>query len=524
MERQLALLEKKVGELSLLFEVSQLLAQTIDVREVLQPVLRLIAEQLGMNRGTITLLNRNTGEIVIEEAYGLSESQKLRGRYRIGEGVTGKVVQSGRPIVIPRISESREFLNRTGSRQKPQSGDLSFFCVPIKVGNEVVGTLSADRDYDPDLNLDDEARLLTILASLIAQAVKLKQELVEERERLMEENARLHEELKEHFRPANIIGTSKAMQDVFDMIARVSRSEATVLIRGESGTGKELIAQAIHYNSLRADKPFIRVNCAALPETLIESELFGHEKGAFTGALTRRKGRFELAHEGTIFLDEIGDLSPQVQVKLLRVLQEKEFERVGGSETIRVNVRVLAATNRNLEELMAQGKFREDLYYRLNVFPIHVPPLRERRSDILLLADHFIEKYAKQNNKHIHRISTPAINLLMSYHWPGNVRELENCIERAVLLSTDGVIHSYHLPPTLQSAESTQTEFKGTLKEALENLERELIIDALKTCRGNMSKAAEMLGITERIMGLRVRKYRINPKAFRPRTKVSTKM
>ncbi|HOV39863.1 MAG TPA: sigma-54 dependent transcriptional regulator, partial [Spirochaetales bacterium] len=239
------------------------------------------------------------------------------------------------------------------------------------------------------------------------------------------------------------------------------------------------------------------------------------------GAIATRKGRFELANGGTLFLDEIGDLSPTTQIKLLRVLQEKEFERVGGNETIRCNVRVIAATNRNLEQLMEKGTFREDLYYRLNVFPIHIPPLRERKSDIILLSDHFIEKYSTQNHKNIQRISTPAIDLLMAYHWPGNVRELENCIERAVLLSTDEVIHSHHLPPSLQSAESTNTRLHTTLQEALDNLERELILDALKSTKGNMAKAASLLGITERIMGLRIQKHRIDPKVYRAYTRVT---
>ena len=288
-----------------------------------------------------------------------------------------------------------------------------------------------------------------------------------------------------------------------------------MLIRGESGTGKELVAHAIHYNSDRADKPFIKVHCAALPETVIESELFGHEKGSFTGAISMRKGRFELAHGGTIFLDEIGDLAPLTQVKLLRVLQERQFERVGGNETLRTNVRIITATNRNLEEAMEQNEFREDLYYRLNVFPIHMPPLRDRKSDILLLADHFVEKYAEKNHKDIQRVSTPAIDLLSSYHWPGNVRELENVIERAAVLSIDGVIHSHHLPPTLQSAESTGTAVSGSLQAQLENLEHELVIDALKSTKGNMAKAAQLLRITERIMGLRVQKYGIDPRKYR---------
>ncbi len=505
----------KYEEVSLLFEISQLLDQSLDLNQVIQPVLRATAERLDYVRVSITLLNRNTGEIFIEAAHGLSRSQQQRGRYRLGEGVTGRVVQSGQPEIIPLVSEDPSFLNRTGARNKKASRDVSFICVPIKIGNETIGALAIDRFAVDRSELEDDVRVLSVVASLVAQAVKIRQKVMEEKRALVEENTRLHEELRERFRPSNIIGSSRAMQDVFDMIAQVSRSDATVLIRGESGTGKELVAHAIQYNSTRADKPFVKVNCAALPETVIESELFGHEKGAFTGAINTRKGRFELANGGTIFLDEIGDLSATTQIKLLRVLQEREFERVGGSETIRVNVRVVTATNRNLEELIERNDFREDLYYRLNVFPVHIPPLRDRKSDILLLSDHFIEKYAAQNHVAVRRISTPAIDLLMSYHWPGNVRELENCIERAVLLSVDEVIHSHHLPPSLQSAESTNTEFHGTLEESLDNLERELILDSLKSTRGNMAKAARLLGVTERIMGLRVKKHDIDPRYLR---------
>lgn len=508
----------KLEELSLLFEISQILDQSLDLKQVIQPVLTAVTDHLGMLRGTITLLNRNTREILIEAAYGLSPSERQRGRYKLGEGITGKVVESGQPKIIPRISEEPEFLNKTGARRGRQYQDISFLCVPIKIGNETVGALSVDREFVGESKLQEDVRILSVVASMIAQAVKIRQSVMEERQQLLEENDRLHRELEERFQPSNIVGKSKAMQHVYDMVAQVSKSDATVLIRGESGTGKELVAQAIHYNSPRAGKSLIKVNCAALPETVIESELFGHEKGAFTGAISTRKGRFEAANGGTIFLDEIGDLSPMTQVKLLRVLQEKEFERVGGNETIRTNVRVIAATNRNLEHLMEEGAFREDLYYRLNVFPIHIPPLRERRDDILLLADHFIGKYGETNHKSIQRISTPAIDLLTNYHWPGNVRELENCIERAVLLSVDGVIHSHHLPPSLQSAESTNTQIRGSLQETLDNLERELLMDALKSTKGNMAKAARILDITERIMGLRIKKHGIDPKNFRTRT------
>jgi Nif-specific regulatory protein len=508
---------EKIGELSLLFDISQTLDSSMDLRDTLGPVLEIIAKYKGIIRGSLTLLNRETGEISIEAAYGLSPSQQRRGRYRVGEGIIGQVFQTGKPTIIPKVAEEPRFLNRTRAPRDQDGQDLSYLSVPIKLENTVIGALSVDKTYSEQQLADSEEdlRLYAIIASMISQAVKLRQSAQEERQRLIEENLRLTEELKDRFRPSNIIGNTNVMQEVYDLIAQVSKSEATVLIRGESGTGKELVAQAIHYNSLRAGKPFIKVNCAALPESVIESELFGHEKGAFTGAVASRKGRFELAGGGTLFLDEVGDLSPSLQIKLLRVLQEREFERVGGTETIKVDVRLIAATNIDLEQRILEGSFRQDLYYRLNVFPIHIPPLRERKTDILLLADYFVEKYSKSSYKNVRRISTPAIDMLMAYHWPGNVRELENCIERAVLLSRDDVIHGHHLPPSLQTAEASGTAFKGRLETALENVEQELVLDALKSSRGNMAKAARSLGITERMMGLRINRYGIDPKRFR---------
>lgn len=507
--------KREIQELSLLFEISQTLDRNMDLRDVVGPVLEAIAKNMGMMRGTLTLLNRESGEILIEAAHGLSDSQMERGRYRPGEGVTGKVVKTGRPAVVPHISDEPLFLDRTGAREGLRKTDISFICVPIKLDKEVIGTLSADRLFAEGISFEEDVRLLSIIASMIAQAVRLRRSAEEEQTRLLEENQRLQSQLKERFRPSNIVGNSKGMQIVYDLIAQVSRSDTTVLIRGESGTGKELVAHAIHFNSLRSAKPFIKVNCGALPESVVESELFGHEKGAFTGAIATRKGRFELAHGGTIFLDEIGDLSPTTQIKLLRVLQEKEFERVGGAATLKTDVRVITATNRDLEQLIVETKFRQDLYYRLDVFPIHIPPLRERKTDIPLLADFFVEKYSKANHKNIRRISTPAIDMLMSYHWPGNVRELENCIERSVLLSSNHVIHGHHLPPTLQTAEASGTMPSGTLDRTMDNIERDLIIDALKAARGNKAKAARALGISERIMGLRVSKHGIDPKRFR---------
>ena len=336
-----------------------------------------------------------------------------------------------------------------------------------------------------------------------------------ERQRLQEENAQLRLELKERYGFSNLVGTSDPMRQVHEHVTQVARANTTVLLRGESGTGKELLAHAIHYNSARAKGPFVKVSCAALPHDLIESELFGYERGAFTGANANKKGRFEIASGGTLFLDEIGELSPMTQVKLLRVLQEREFERVGGTESIKVNIRLVAATNKDLEKAIAAGDFRDDLYHRLNVFTIFVPPLRERRSDILLLADHFLEKFSREHGKQVRRVSTPAIDMLVSYHWPGNVRELANVIERAVVVCDASVVHGHHLPPTLQTAEASGTTPTLTLQQTLEAVERDVLQDALKSARGNRAKAARLLGATERVFNYRVRKYRIDWRRFR---------
>ena len=506
---------KGYRELTLLYDISQAILAEGNLKEVARLALRFLSEQMGMLKGMITILNRKSGEIFIEESFGLSTEEVARGRYRIGEGVTGKVVESGKPIVVPRISKEPLFLNRTDSRRHGSAEDISFICVPIKAGAETAGTLSADRQYRERHDIGEDVKLLSIIAAMISQAVKLHQAIHEENEMLQYENRRLQQELQEKFSYSRVIGNSKSMRDVFQLVKKIAPTHATVLILGESGVGKELVAQAIHYNSPRSDKAFIRCNIAALPESIIESELFGHEKGAFTGANAMRKGRFEMADGGTLFLDEIGELSAQVQTKLLRVLQEREFERVGSSDTIKADVRIIAATNRDLLSMIKEGTFREDLYYRLNVFPITVPALRDRKTDIPLLADHFVEKYSTSSGKQIKRISTPAIEMLMSYHWPGNVRELENCMERAVILSDDSVIHGYHLPPTLQTAGATRTEYRGSLQVTLDRVEYEMIVEALKASGGKVSFTAKELGLTERILGLRMKKYALDFRRYR---------
>jgi Nif-specific regulatory protein len=503
-----------VRELKLLFEISTLLNKVNrDVKNNLNPVIELLANYLPAEKAFLTILNRANRKISIELAFGISKEEQKLGTYRIGEGIIGKVVETGKPVVIPKISEHDGYLNKT--KLNINNYNLSFICVPIREENEIVGTLSIHRKYNQNFNISEDEQILSIIGSMIAQAVRTRQEYSEEIEKLVNENEKLHFELKERIYPSGIIGNSGKMQSVFDLIERVSPTTATVLIRGESGVGKELVADAIHFNSLRRNKPFVKVNCSALPDSLIESELFGHERGAFTGANMLRKGRFETANGGTIFLDEIGDLPASTQVKLLRIIQEREFERLGSSSTIKVDVRVICATNRNLEELIERGIFREDLYYRINVFPVFIPPLRERLNDIPGLVDHFIFKFNKGQNKTIKRISASAIDLLMVYHWPGNIRELENCIERAAILSTDNVIRSSNLPPTLQTAVSSKTMSKGPLEVVVDQVEKQIVIDSLIDTKGNQVKAARKLGITERMMGIRIRKYEIDPKRFK---------
>jgi Nif-specific regulatory protein len=506
--------KEEIQEITFLYEIVKALNSTIDLRKSLYLVLEILSESLNMKRGTITILNPLRNEIRIEVAHGLTPKEMERGRYRLGEGITGRVIEKGKPIVVPKISEEPLFLDRTGRRRRGEE-ELSFLCVPIQKGSQVVGTLSTDFPYDPSADLRASARRLEVIATMLAQRVINLETLQMEQEALRLENLRLQEQLAVKHSIKNIVGNSNKMREVYQMISQVCRSNATVLIRGESGTGKELAANAIHYNSLRAKQPFVKLNCAALPANLIESELFGHEKGAFTGAIRQKQGKFELAHKGTIFLDEIGSIGLDVQSNLLRVLQEREFERVGGTRTIKTDVRIIAATSKNLERAVEEGTFRGDLYYRLNVFPIYMPPLRERKTDILLLANHFLERYAGENQKDIRRLSTPAIDMLMQYHWPGNVRELENCIERAVLLCDGNVVHGYHLPPTLQTGEESDTVPTRSLEEAVANLEREILIDSLKNTRGNMAKAAEMVKLTERKFSYKAKKYGIDYRQYR---------
>lgn len=499
----------------LLYQMSRVIAESADLSHTLLILQQIMEQEMNIVCGMISLYHQKSGRILIHESFGLTEDEESRGVYALGEGITGKVVETGKAVMLPRISEEPTFLHRTRSLKYGLDQELSFVCVPIMRGRKVLGAISAERIYDSVKLLEQDVELLSTFAAMIAPAVELYLMEHVDKAHLEKENRRLSDALKQKFKPANIIGNSKAMLEVYELVRKITHTRTTVLILGESGVGKELVAGAIHYNGRLADGPFVKFNCAALPESIIESELFGHEKGSFTGAVTHRTGRFEEADGGSIFLDEVGELSLAMQAKLLRVLQEKTFERVGGNHAIKVDIRIIAATNRDLADMVAKGLFREDLYYRLNVFPITIPPLRERGSDIITLADHFVTRFAAEAGKEVKRISTPALNMMMNYHWPGNVRELENVIERAIILCEDEVVHGYNLPPSLQTSVLSDSIPTGGLEAKIASIEYEMLVEALKTHHGNMTEAARELGLTRRTMGLRMAKFNLGYKQFR---------
>ncbi|MBN2685938.1 MAG: sigma 54-interacting transcriptional regulator [Pontiellaceae bacterium] len=501
---------RHIHELETLAKIARILSRKSNQEEVFLEIIDVLEHKHDIQRITIMLLTIDGRELRVEAVKDQTVQQAEGIAYRRGEGITGEVLESGLPRIVPLVAEEPKFKGRLHSRSNEP---LSFICVPIILENTTVGTLSADCPARGLPALEELQRFLSIVGTIIASDVSSRRIARMERQALESENLRLREAMMAKFQPENMIGNSREMHEVYTRIHQVAVSDTTVLIRGESGTGKELVASAIHYSSNRAKKPFVKVNCAALNENLLESELFGHEKGAFTGALQTRIGRVQEAEGGTLFLDEIGDFSPAIQVKLLRVLQERTYERVGSNEQRKADVRIIAATNADLETAILENRFRQDLFYRINVFPVYLPPLRARRDDILLLTNFFIKKYSTQMAVTIKRISTPAINMLMAYHWPGNVRELENTIEYAVLMGKeDGVIHGHDLPPTLQTpmAIAATGGIKHTLKARVAMLERDLIVDALKRNNGTISAAARELGITERMVRYKIQNLDID--------------
>ncbi len=494
--------------------------------------MQLMSERLGMHRGTMVLLDDSTGRLRTETAYGLSAEDIERNRFALGEGITGNVVATGRARVIPDVRHDPDFLNRTNRLRSYDDANtpVSFLCVPIKIEGRTAGALAVDKIYTTSERLSADQTFVEIIAAFLAQAIQINRMVMRQKEELLEENAQLRAQVRDRYRFDNIIGDSPAMHEVFNVVGQVANSRATVLLLGETGTGKEMIAKAIHYNSPRKDKPFIRVNCGALTGTLLESELFGHVKGSFTGAIRDKIGRFEASDGGTIFLDEIGTMEPMLQVKLLRVLQEREFERVGDNTVVKVDVRVIAATNVDLQEEVARQNFREDLFYRLNVVSVYLPPLRNRREDIPRLIDYFLDKYNDVNGRRLRRLNKEMVNIMLRYPWPGNVRELENAMERAVVLSTGEDFTEDLLPLSVRmfaqqrksntGSESIETLTKRLSEQAIgeyemregeiyqlviDQIERALIDKALIRCGNVKTKAADFLGINRNTLNKKVK-------------------
>ena len=534
-------------EIKALCRIAGLISSAVHLDTVLSAILKVMGDTLQMERATLALFTEKRQRLVIRASYGLSVEEEKRGIYKLNEGIYGQIFSTAYPFIVPDVGNEPLFLNRTGSRTTLGKSKISFIGVPVVLGDNPVGVLSVDRLFGSDISLEEDVRFLTVVAALIAQFLSLNKAIARGRRKLALENSNLKAQLHGRYRKHYIIGHSKPMQEVFHTIERVALSQATVLILGESGTGKELIAHAIHEAGPRNNKPFIKINCAALPENLLESELFGHEKGAFTGADAIRIGRFELADQGTMFFDEIGELPISLQAKLLRVLQEQQFERLGSAKTIQVDVRIIAATNIDLENAVREGRFRNDLFYRLNVVPITPPPLRERKDDIPLLIEYFLNASNQRNNSNI-RMAKEFLDILVNYEWPGNVRELQNLIERLVILAMDDILQAEDLPENILKPENKTNnrnaagekhilpgaarlpgnnylnpeDSRNKIKNisppdpgSLKELERERIREALIRHGWVQARAARELGLTQRQIGYRIKKFNLQRSDFR---------
>lgn len=501
-------------EMLLFQQVMGLVGKSLAPDIVFREILHLMSELLGLNRGRIVLLDEDGKGCSIRHAYGLTRAEVERGRYGPDEGVTGQVISTGQLIIVQDIDLEESFLARAVEREKLPPGPVSFIALPVRVGAQTAGVLACHRIRTRNRSLADDLSMLRTLATLIGQLLHL-QSMVEAKTRALErENEILTHALEHETARYGIIGTSAPLLRAISELERVSDATASVLLLGESGTGKELFARALHLASPRRDRPFIKVNCAAIPDTLFESELFGYDRGAFTGASSAREGLFEQANQGTIFLDEIGELPLSMQGKLLRTLQEGTITHLGGKREILIDVRLVAATNRDLEMEVARGLFRQDLYYRLNVIPIHLPSLAERRGDIRALALHFLSRINQSNQRNVN-LAPDAFARLEAHTWPGNIRELANLIERIVLLAEKpilGVADIERFMPSgdsLSPANAPKDTTQGTARSlspfgpvrpyvSAGSHSADELRQALDTCGGNKSRAAQMLGLTAR--------------------------
>ena len=500
----------KTDPLAVISQAAATLAETEGLRAGCSAMIDDVSREIAANIAFVALGRGDSSVADIVATHGLGAADFRRLESRITKSSLWRIFNLASPVAIDEVSADAA-LNHLAFG----SGTRFLVAVPIMLRGTVVGLIAAG--FGSAGRTDETAliKFLQVIAPLIAQAMRTEATLSDESRKLAEENTHLKQELRSKYDFSQLIGTSSQMRKVYDQVSQVARSNATVLLRGESGTGKDLIANAIHYNSLRSKRPLVKVNCSAVPEAVLDAELFGYEKGSFDADAKRKKGQIETADGGTLFIDEIADLGVSAQARLISVLDEQSYGRIAGNETPQANIRLVAATGKDLEAAVVFGSFRQDLFAAVSAFTIFLPPLRERKSDILLLADYFLEKYSREHGKAILRISTPAIDMLTAYHFPGNVRELENAVERAVIACDVNVIHGHHLPPTLQTAEITDTVTRLTLTSAVEAFESDLIQDALKSSRGNVARAAKMLDSTERILGYKIKKYSIETSRFK---------
>lgn len=517
-------LESKIKLKDLLLDISQSIEKIFELSDSFEIVMKKLADSFGIYRGMLVLFEKDEpNKLSIYNAYNITDEEMSRGIYKVGEGVVGKVVETGRAVSVKDINKDNSYLNRMQIK-RDKNIPISFIAVPIKIEGIVVGVLAVEKYYESEIMLSDEEDMMTLVANVIANKVKSWERIYKDKENLIAENLSLKKELHKNFAIDNIIGKNRNMMAVFELIKAVSDSNSSILILGESGTGKELVAQSLHVGSSRKDSPFVSINCASIPENLLESELFGYKKGAFTGAISDKKGKFQSANGGTIFLDEIGDMPLYLQAKLLRAIQEREVEPLGSEVKVKIDIRIISATNKDLDKLIKEGKFREDLYYRLNVIEIQIPPLRSRKDDIPLLVNHFIKKFSGRDNKNVHNISQESLRLLQTYNWPGNIRELENVIERAVLLCRTHTIEVGNLPSFLMETEEVpdihiskwieafikNPSCGGKLYEkVIGHIEKELISRSLIFNNRNKVKTSEFLGINRNTLRSKIEEYNI---------------
>jgi Nif-specific regulatory protein len=530
--------DRGAADLTVLHEAAKLIGHSGTPEIAITGTLRLMSQMLGLNRGRVLLPSTADGLLRIRYSYGLTDTERKRGLYSFEEGITGKVMQSGQQAVVQDVDQEPGFLFRAVDRATLPEGIVSYLAVPIVDGNLTVGVLAAHRLRMRPRAINADLMILRILATFIAQIIKINSLIDERTSHLREENQELKDALEQQQNNYGILGESAAVRDALLQITRVADTPVTVLLTGESGTGKERFSQILHLNSKRRDQPFLAINCAAIPEQLLESELFGHEKGAFTGATASKQGKIELANGGTLFLDEIGDLNMELQSKLLRVLESQVIQRVGGIRDIPVDVRIVTATHKNLQEAVNRGTFRLDLFYRLNVFPIHLPPLRERTGDVRILARHFLLNANREYGRYT-LLGKGVMERLESYNWPGNIRQLENVIKRAVLIALDGNISigdiesilrqesviNNHLEagqaavatapvplPQLNASVAQSAHSTGVLSPSsrpyswVREDEEQQLLEALQQTGGNKTRAAALLGMTARQFRYRLEK------------------